>query len=361
MYIKIILFFVVIIIPATLFISKINAQEEEEEEEYYSIYDEYSQKYDEEYFKNNALKINAINNMTKANNRFLSLHELPDLKDLDRSRLLASETKIGFVLPTFTMSAYGANAFYTFYKKYAQVQADEFVTSDLDSLSPSLRNSNDSFNSKKALGLHHLRDYTSSLLPNAHLTYLADQDIHHGFIFAQDNSNFYDILILGHSEYVTQQEYNNYKKFVENGGTIILFDANIFYTEIEYDSINNKISLVNGHSWSFDGEKAWRDIKERWADENTEWVGSNYCGNFCHVTFNNNPFSYTHHEEQYITNPNVKILIDYQAQSQSNFLIAAYELKYGLGKVVSFGIFADDVFEDNNLLSFYEDIILSNI
>ena len=68
-----------------------------------------------------------------------------------------------------------------------------------------------------------------------------------------------------------------------------------------------------------------------------------------------------HHEEQYITNPNAKILIDYQAQSQYNFLIAAYELKYGLGKVVSFGIFADDIFMDNNLLSFYEDIILSNI
>ena len=360
MYIKIIFFLMVIIILAPLFISNINAQEKEEEE-YYSIYDEYSQKYDEEYFKDNALKINAINNMIEENNKRLSLHELPENKNLDRSQLLASESRIGFVLPTFTMAAYGANAFYTFYKEYAQVQADEFVTSDIDSLSPSLRNSDDSFNSMKALGLHHLRDYTSFLLPNADLTYLADQDIHNGFIFAQDDSNFYDILILGHSEYVTQQEYNNYKKFVENGGTIILFDANIFYTEVEYDPINNKISLVKGHSWSFDGEKAWRDIKERWADENTEWVGSNYCGNFCHVTFNNNPFSYTHHEEQYITNPNVKILIDYQAQSQSNFLIAAYELKYGLGKVVSFGIFADDVFEDNNLLSFYEDIILANI
>lgn len=111
----------------------------------------------------------------------------------------------------------------------------------------------------------------------------------------------------------------------------------------------------------FDGEKAWRDIKERWADENTEWMGSNYCGNFCQVTFNNNPFSYTHHEEQYITNPNAKILIDYQAQSQYNFLIAAYELKYGLGKVVSFGIFGDDVFKNENLLSFYKDIILSSI
>ena len=250
MYIKIMLFLVVIILSATIFTLKINAQEEEEEEEeYYSIYDEYSQNYDKEYFKDNALKIKAINNMTKENNKLLSLHEFPENTNLDRSQLLASESRIGFVLPTFTMSAYDANAFYTFYKKYAQVQSDEFVTSDLDSLSPSLRNSSDSFDGKRALGLHHLRDFTSSLLPNAHLTYLADQDIHNGFIFGQDNSNLYDILILGHSEYVTQQEYNNYKKFVENGGTIILFDSNIFYTEIEYDTINNKISLVKGHSW----------------------------------------------------------------------------------------------------------------
>jgi hypothetical protein len=61
------LFFVVIIFSSTLFTLNINAQdEEEEEEEYYSIYDEYSQNYDKEYFKDNALKINAINNMTKA-------------------------------------------------------------------------------------------------------------------------------------------------------------------------------------------------------------------------------------------------------------------------------------------------------
>ena len=35
--------------------------------------------------------------------------------------------------------------------------------------------------------------------------------------------------------------------------------------------------------------------------------------------------SYTHHEEQYSTKPNVKILIDYQAQSQYIFFIGAYE------------------------------------
>ena len=69
MYFKIMLFLVVIILSATLFTLKINAQEEEEEEEYYSIYDEYSQNYDEEYFKDNALKINAINNMIEENNK----------------------------------------------------------------------------------------------------------------------------------------------------------------------------------------------------------------------------------------------------------------------------------------------------
>lgn len=368
MYINILLFLMGIILSSILYTIEVNAQQEDEEEEYYWMVDEYSQSYDEEYFKDNAVKINIINEMIEENNRILYAQEVPRDKDLDRSTLSASESKIGFVLPTFTMAAYGDkevyghNAFYTFYKKYAQVKENEFVISDVDLLSQSLLNSEESFDHKKNYGLHHLRDYTSLLLPNAELSYLTDQAIHDGLIFAQDNSNFYNILVLGHLEYVTQQEYNNFKRFVDNGGTLILFDANTFYTEVEYDPITNKISLVKGHSWSFDGERAMRDIKERWADENTEWVGSNFaCGSSCEITFNNNPFSYTHHEEQYITNPTAKILIDYQAQSKYNFLIAAYELKYGFGKVVSFGIFGDDIFEENNLLSFYEDTILSSI
>ena len=359
MYIKLKLFLMVIILSATLFSTNIYAQDEDEE--YYSIDDEYAQNYDEEYFKDNAIKINTINNMIEENNKRLALHELPENKDLDRSRLLTSESRIGFVLPTFTMAAYGENAFYAFFKTYAQVKENEFVTSDIDSLSSILLNSEESFNHNKAFGLHHLRDYTSFLLPNAELTYLADQDIHHGFIFAPDNSNLYDILILGHLEYVTQQEYNNFKKFVENGGTIILFDANTFYTEVDYDPTNNKITLVKGHTWSFDGEKAWRDIRERWANETTQWAGSNFICSQCVITFNNNPFSYTHHEENYLTNPNVKILIDYEAQSKFNYKIAAHELSYGLGKVIGLGIFGSDVVDNNNFLKFYEDIILLNI
>ena len=96
-----------------------------------------------------------------------------------------------------------------------------------------------------------LETLPSSLFPKADLTYLADQDIHNGFIFAQDGSNFYDILVLGHSEYVTHEEYYNLKKFVENGGTIILLDSNTFYAEVDYDPIANKISLVKGHYLGF--------------------------------------------------------------------------------------------------------------
>ena len=46
---------------------------------------------------------------------------------------------------------------------------------------------------------------------------------------AKNKSNKYDILIIGHQEYVTQQEYDNLKQFVAGGGTMIVLDGNIFY------------------------------------------------------------------------------------------------------------------------------------
>jgi hypothetical protein len=340
-------------------------EEEEEEEEDNNSYDyfeddDYAQNYDKNYLKDNAIKINEINNIVEEKNRQLSKQALPEDENMDRSNLLASESKIAFVLPTFTMAAYDFT-FYPFFSKYADVKHNEFVTSDIDLLTASLPTKEQSFNSYKAIGLHHLRDFTSFLLPNAELNYLSDEDVHNGLIFTDTNINFYDILVLAHSEYVTQQEYYNFKKFVENGGVIILLDANALFAEVAYDPLDNKISLVKGHYWAFDGQKAWRDVKERWAAETTQWVGNNFGCSSCVITFGNNPFSYQHHEENYITNPNVKILIDYEAQSQFNYLIAAHELKYGLGKVISLGIFGSDVADNDNFLKFYEDLLLNSI
>ena len=351
------LFLVILSVASFYFSPNIKAQEIDEE--YLFLEDDtYAQNYDENYFKDNAVKINEVNNMVEANNIQLSKQQLTEDKDFDRSQVLTSESKIAFVLPTFTMAAYD-NTFYTFFSKYADVQRNEFVTSDIDLLTANLPTMEEGFNSYKSVGLHQLREFTSFLLPNADLNYLSDEDVHNGLIFTNNNINFYDILVLAHSEYVTSEEYYNLKKFIENGGVIILLDANALFTEVVYDPLTNQISLVKGHYWAFDGEKAWRDVKERWAAETTEWVGNNFGCSSCVITFNNNPFSYVHHEENYITNPNVKILIDYEAQSEYNYLIAAHELKYGPGKVISLGIFASDVVQHDNFLKFYEDLILS--
>jgi hypothetical protein len=354
------LIIIIIFSTSTSININVKAQEqEEEEEEYYFLEDEYAEEYDENYFNEKEVQINEINNLIIENSQLLAKQHIK--KEIDPMQLLNSESKLAFVMPSFTMAAYDFS-FYEFFRMYPDIKAGEFVTSDIVLLSADVPSREESFNNHKSFGLHQLREYTSELLPNADIDYLTDIDIHDGIIFDQfDNKNLYDILILGHSEYVTQNEYSNLKKFVENGGTIILLDSNTFYAEVDYDPVNNKISLVKGHYWAFDGERAWRAVKERWADETSEWAGSNFGCSSCIITFNNNPFSYTHHEENYLTNPNSRILIDFRAQSAYNYLIAAYELRSGLGKVVGLGIFGSDVAGNENFSQFYKDIIATNI
>jgi hypothetical protein len=58
---------------------------------------------------------------------------------------------------------------------------------------------------------------------------LTDADVDSGNIFTTKNKfNKYDILVIGHQEYVTQQEYDNLRQFVSHGGTMIILDGNIF-------------------------------------------------------------------------------------------------------------------------------------
>ena len=152
-------------------------------------------------------------------------------------------------------------------------------------------------------------------MPNYNIALLTDVGVHNGSIFKDDKklSNKFDVLILGHLEYVTQEEYNNLKRFVANGGILILTYSNTFYAEVSYDRNSESIALVKGHGWAFNGKSAWHNIKERWENETSQWVGSNYLCYSCNITFANNPFEYKHHEEQFITNPEVKILLDYNA------------------------------------------------
>jgi len=309
--------------------------------------------------------------------------------------------KIAFVRPTFTEAAYQEHGFYRFYFKNRFPPVGENITTDLDMLTVKTPRSVPEF---RANDIRHL-SYITSLIPingtelssvshnyfpvpqkfwlpfidhvkkaalNATVTVMRDEDVHDGHIFSGSNkTNAYDILMLSHNEYVTQTEYDNFRQFVKNGGTIVFIDANPLYAEVSYDRANHTITLVKGHSWKFDGKVATRmRIPERWYNETKDWVGGNYMINFIKnkITFTNNPFNYTHFEEQFVNNPKDKIIIDYgikfppEDNVTSTFTktrkVATYTLDYGKGQVIMLGLSARLLVDNQEFMKFFDNHIL---
>ena len=172
-----------------------------------------------------------------------------------------------------------------------------------------------------------MRDRIKETLPNSDVMIIGDEEIHDGSIFRKDGSNAYDVLFFLHSEYVTQTYYDNMIKFLNNGGSIVLLDANTFYAKIQFDPKSCTVTLIKGHDWEFDGKAARASVSEGFMDENTKWFGSNYIVNalWSDVRFENNPFNYTHFEENYVTNPNAEILIDYKVKLPESSPVYDYD------------------------------------
>jgi hypothetical protein len=147
-----------------------------------------------------------------------------------------------------------------------------------------------------AYAMRYLYKHLSLLTPKNNVRVLTDIDVDSGSIFMnnKNTTNRYDTLILGHQEYVTQQEYTNLKTFVSNGGTMILLHGNVFYAQVGYDRSTQTITLVKGHGWAFNGKSAWKSVSERWRKETSQWIGSNYLCSACKITFASNPFGYNH-------------------------------------------------------------------
>jgi hypothetical protein len=211
---------------------------------------------------------------------------------------------------------------------------------------------------------------------------MRDEDVHDGHIFSfNKNTNAYDILLLFHNEYVTQQEYDNLKQFVKNGGTLVFIDSNVFYAEVQYDRSNHTLTLIEGHGWKFDGRKsATRSVPERWYNETKQWVGGNFLANDIkeNITFSNNPFNYTHFEEEFINNPEAEIIIDYgikfpndyaERYSKKNELpsdkqvddivVGTYVMNYGKGKVIMLGLNGQNLIQNQRFMNFFETVIMS--
>jgi hypothetical protein len=297
---------------------------------------------------------------------------------------LSQLRRIAIVVPTFTETAYSPHAFYTFYNKHASTPNQEAVKTDLEMLNPPIgygscidTDPRDFLNIGN-LSLHcpydsddnyiiPLAEHLQKNIPHSSVSIIRDEDVHNGYIFTSNTShteNAYDVLILTHDEYATQPMYDNYKRFVGNGGTILALDGNILYAEIKYNKNNDTQTFLRGHSWQFDGNSAKRDIRERWFTQNSEWIGSNFLESDIHdnITFKNNPFNYTHFEENFVNNPNDKILINYGAvipkdNQLQGATVATYELNYLKGKVIMMGLYGQQLANNGTFLRFIDSLL----
>jgi N,N-dimethylformamidase beta subunit-like protein len=269
---------------------------------------------------------------------------------------------IALIKPTFTGAAYH-KSFYKFYFIYVSLpHVRKNVTTNLNLLSSKV--TNQTSKSSSSYTFNYLPQHLKTIFPNSNIHVLTDADVDYGSIFFNNGTNKYDVVILGHQEYETQREYDNLKRFVANGGTMILMDGNVFYAQVKYNRDTHTITLVKGHGWAFNGKSAWRSVGERWPNETSQWLGSNYLCYSCNVTFANNPFDYKHHEEQYLTNPKDLILMNYNASITKKdskpvkLLIATYTLNYKKGKVIALGIYSDDIITNRKFIKYFDSLLL---
>jgi hypothetical protein len=322
----------------------------------------------------NSLPTSRVLNVTASNLHIDGTSNVaPENDNAEISSQFGKGVRMALVEPTFTAAAYN-NSFYVFYQKYSHVPAKMNITNDLSLLSSKVINYPTITPTTKvhsAFAMLSLLKNFKLISPSSNITVLTDADVDNGLIFesrggersVDTNNNAYDVIILGHQEYVTQQEYDYLKKFVSNGGTMFLLDGNVFYAQVKSDRNTNTVTLVKGHGWAFNGRSAWKSVAERWAKETSEWVGSNYLCYSCDITFANDPWEYQHHEEQYITNHNDKILMNYNASllhypiSSLRPIIATYELNYQKGRVISLGIYSDDIITNESFDKYLDNLV----
>lgn len=300
--------------------------------------------------------------------------------------------RIAFVRQNFTYAAYQLGSFYNFYYKYdplyeknkaslpSNITADSGMLNEIPLTSGNfyLWYQNPAHDKPGIIQndyitmvyQHAVKAAPSPLIAKDIIT---DVDVHNGKIFnASDptgNTNAYDILFLFHQEYVTDQEYHNLERFVANGGTIVFNDANVFYVEVSYDAPKHSITFVRGHYWAYNGKTVWHDSRghgERWYDENPKWLGSNFLPDpvSANVTFTNPHFNYTHQEEQYVSNKNATMLLDFGAveplreSGTIHPLVGVYKMDYGKGHIINLGIYAHSLVNNTQFLDYYDKTIL---
>jgi hypothetical protein len=280
--------------------------------------------------------------------------------------------RVAVVKPVFTATAY--SSFYAFYTKYVNTPKDQIIRSDLQLLNATLVDSwGWSDGLQRFLSSNSAR--ANGLVLEKNLTVLTDVSVNDGELLYENGTSRYDAVILGFTEYVTSQEYSAYKHFVADGGRLIFMDATNFFAEVRFYPQTNHLALVKGHGWGFDGKKVWHDVRERWSQESTNWIASNFCcfgygrrydgalligtnviSLSLQAKFGPKVFqSYKGHEENRITNSSfTEILAQWvQLDSTSQNPVAAYSHRFMHGTVIHIGIMSSDVISFDRSVQFF--------
>jgi hypothetical protein len=285
---------------------------------------------------------------------------------------------VAVIKPIFTStpySQYPTGSFYAFYKKYVHTSGN--ITTDLDWLVTSIKSGMGYLS-----GWGHtfpLYEFLASdsakncgLVLGRNLVIITDINVTQGALFNSDGSRKYDAVIIGHQEYVTQNEYDQVRLFVAAGGKLIAMSSNMFYARVAYNSTAMVETFLTGHGgYAFNGRTAFHTKVPPFSRNTSEWFGSSYC------CFRNLQFkgalvngtdsigsqlrqyygstmspTYVPHEENAIGNfTNTHIVATFTRQS--NLVVASYVHRYGRGAVYCLCVFGEDVIADDPSTQFF--------
>src|SRR3989475_5404339 len=282
--------------------------------------------------------------------------------------------KIAAVEPVFTTTAY--SSFYSFYSKYATRNLNGTIKTDLNLLNASIVHGWGWSDALRRFLTSTTAGDQYDIVLGRNLSFISEVNVSQA-LFRTDGTRNYDVLILGFTEYVTAQEYYAYKSFVTTGGVLVLMDATNFLAEVQYYPRTQHLALIRGHGWGFNGTMAWRDIFDRWQNENTNWIGGTFgvgsssgAGYTGAIPLDDNPVGralkekygsrvftlYQGHEENVLTNlTRTSIIANWVQTRKPDFHpnVATYLHYYRGGLVADLGVMGSDVIMSDGSVQFF--------
>jgi hypothetical protein len=278
-----------------------------------------------------------------------------------------SSTMVAVVKPIFTStpySQYATSSFYGFYKKYSTTTGN--ITTDLDWLNTSIE-SGMSYNSGWGHSLSIYSFLSSSaarecgLVLGKNLKIIDDINVSKGALFNPNGSRTFDAVVIGHQEYVTQSEFDQFRLFVASGGRLIAMSSNMFYAKVNFNPVALTETFVIGHGYAYNGKTAWHSTFWPFNKSSSGWTGSTYCCfkrfQYSGATLNDTNVigrtidqyygeiaagSYVSHEENAVSN-STRTSIVATFYNKSRITVASFVHEYGRGAVFCLCIFGEDL------------------